>query len=192
MNTPNKLTVIRFIVSPVILLVMMLDIPYRFIISMVLFIFASITDYFDGKIAREKGIVTDFGKFLDPIADKLVTQAAFFGFLALGIGKGIVWINFLIILREFAITSMRLLAAKDGNVIAANIWGKVKTVSQMIAIPVAMFNTELICVFAKDYPHIVCPINVATSIVLWISTALTVFSGVYYLYENRKYINIKK
>jgi CDP-diacylglycerol--glycerol-3-phosphate 3-phosphatidyltransferase len=192
MNLPNKLTIIRFVLSPILLALILLNIPHNYVFALIVFVVGCITDFLDGNIARKNKLVTDFGKFLDPIADKMLTQAAFFGLLAQGIGYGIVWINFIIILREFCITSMRLLAAKDGNVIAANLWGKAKTVAQMVAIIVVFVAQEAAFLFGKVYPATQLTIEIICTAVLWISTILTVVSGINYLYLNKQYLNYKK
>ena len=120
MNLPNKLTLIRFILTPAFMALMMINFPYHYFVAFLVFIGASITDYFDGKIAREQNLVTDFGKFLDPIADKALTTAAFIVFCFLHIGAGIEWVLFIILLREFVVTSVRLAASSNGKVVAAN------------------------------------------------------------------------
>ena len=138
MNLPNKLTVARLIMTPFFLAALLIEFPHHYLVALILFAAASLTDYIDGNMARKCNLVTDFGKFLDPLADKMLTTAAFLGFIHLGIGVGITWITFIVLIREFLITSLRLVSAGKGNVIAANIWGKLKTVSQMVAIIVAM------------------------------------------------------
>ena len=142
MNTPNKLTLARMIATPIFMAVMLISFDFHDLISFVLFIAASLTDMIDGKMARKYNMVTDFGKFMDPLADKMLTTSAFLGFIHLEIGVGITWITFIVLIREFLITSLRLVSAGKGNVIAANIWGKLKTVSQMIAIIVATVSVS--------------------------------------------------
>ena len=144
MNLPNKLTVLRIILTPIFLACFLIDFPHHMLIAAIIFIGASITDAIDGNYAREHNLVTDFGKFLDPLADKMLTTAAFLGFIELGIGVGITWITFIILIREFLITSLRLISSGKGVVIAANMWGKVKTVMQMVAIIATMFFVYLI------------------------------------------------
>ena len=95
MNLPNKLTVLRIILTPVFMLTLVWEFPFHYLVSMLIFIGAALTDLFDGKIARKRGLITDFGKFLDPLADKMLTTAAFLGFIALDIGYGAVWIAFM-------------------------------------------------------------------------------------------------
>ena len=113
---------------------MLIEFEHHFLVALILFAAASVTDLIDGKMARKHNLITDFGKFLDPLADKMLTTAAFLGFIELQIGHGITWIAFIVLLREFLITSLRLISSGKGKVIAANMWGKCKTVSQMFAI----------------------------------------------------------
>lgn len=131
MNLANKITLLRIILIPLFLFFIYSNIEYNMIISTVIFVIASITDYLDGYVARSRNEVTNFGKFLDPLADKLMVTAAFISLVELGRIEG--WIIFIIIAREFAITGFRAVAASDGLVIAASIWGKIKTVTQIIA-----------------------------------------------------------
>lgn len=191
MNTPNKLTVLRFILSAVFFAIAMIDFPHHWLIALVVFIIASITDLLDGKIARKHNLVTDFGKFLDPIADKMLTTAAFLVFTFKHIGAGVVVITFIVLAREFIVTSLRLIAADKQTVIAANIWGKTKTVMQMIAI-----ITTLVFLYAMElfsFPEIVCTVlTVIYTVCLWISAFFTVVAGVTYIVDNRKFLNYKK
>ena len=191
MNLPNKLTIARIIMTPFFLLALLLDFPHHDLIALILFALASITDYIDGQMARKWNLITDFGKFLDPLADKMLTTAAFLGFIGRGIGVGIVWITFIVLIREFLITSLRLVSAGKGNVIAANIWGKAKTVSQMTAIILTIAGQYFLSFFSDPGPLATC-INLITNITLWISAVLTVVSGVIYLIQNKKYIDPKK
>ena len=131
------------------MLTLVWNFPFHYLVSLLIFIGASLTDLFDGRIARERGLVTDFGKFLDPLADKMLTTAAFLGFIALDIGYGAVWVAFIVLFREFAVSSIRLIASTaGGKVIAANIWGKLKTVFQMIAIIFALTAKQFLEILA--------------------------------------------
>lgn len=191
MNLPNKLTVARIIVTPVFMFTMIASFPGHFIVALVLFIAASITDMLDGKIARKNGLVTDFGKFLDPLADKMLTTAAFLGFLYFRICPGILWIVFIVLFREFMITSLRLVAVGSGRVIAANMWGKAKTVSQMAAIILALAVLALNSIVTMG--DTLCWIlDIAVGAALWISAILTVISGIIYMVDNRDCINTTK
>ena len=196
MNLPNKLTVLRLIMTPFFLAALLISFPHHYLVALILFGAASLTDYIDGNMARKCGLVTDFGKFLDPLADKMLTTAAFLGFIQLDIGVGITWITFIVLIREFLITSLRLVSAGKGNVIAANIWGKAKTVSQMLAIIVAIGGRYIISL-SEIYPGIADAniwnvISLITNIMLWISAILTVISGVIYVIQNKDFIDPKK
>ena len=191
MNLPNKLTVIRIILTPIFMLALVWQFPYHYIAALIIFIAASLTDYFDGKIAREQGIVTDFGKFLDPLADKMLTTSAFLGFIALHIGKGAVWIAFIVLFREFLVSSLRLVAVSSGGkVIAANIWGKLKTVTQMVAIIFAIAAEQFIQFV--DVPVLTVVLRSLTAVFLWISAIICIISGAIYLIDNIKFINSSK
>ena len=181
------------------MLALMIDFPFHYAVALVIFIGASITDLLDGKIARARGLVTDFGKFLDPLADKMLTTAAFLGFIALDIGVGAEWIAFIVLFREFMVSSIRLVAASSGGkVIAANIWGKLNTVFQMIAIIFALTAkqfVELLVLFGvagETLALITSICSVATTVLLWISALLCVLSGVIYLLDNKDFINNAK
>ena len=131
MNTPNKITVFRIFLAPVWLTVFLLDVPYRYLISAIVFAVAAATDAIDGRMARKNNLVTVFGQFLDPIADKMLVTAGLLAFLKEGLCN--IWIVFVIIIREFVMTSLRLIASSQGKVIPANIFGKIKTVMQMVS-----------------------------------------------------------
>ena len=151
MNLPNKLTLLRIIMILPFLLVLYLDVPGAAYIALAIFILASLTDMLDGKIARKYHLITDFGKFADPLADKMLTTAAFLGFIKMGIGWQVTWIAFIVLFREFLISSLRLVVVSSGGkVIAANIWGKSKTVSQMAGIIFALLAYALISDFEID------------------------------------------
>src|SRR5574344_1588229 len=129
MNIPNKLTVMRLIFVPFyVFLLLIPSIPHPYIIAILLFGAAAYTDHLDGKIARKNNMITDFGKFADPLADKIMILAALACFVQIGLTNSIILI--LIVSREFMVTSIRLVASSQGKVVAANKWGKAKTVSQ--------------------------------------------------------------
>lgn len=191
MNLPNKLTLIRMIMTPFFLVALLLDFPFHYLIALAIFSVASYTDYLDGSIARKQGIVTSFGKFLDPIADKMLTTSAFLGFMVLDIGWGTVWITFIVLLREFVVASVRMVTVSSGGkVIAANIWGKLKTVVQMVAIIFAMTVEQFKALFT--FPVLNGILDILTSIFLWISAILCVISGVIYLIDNKEFIDTTK
>ena len=199
MNLPNKLTVLRIILTPIFMLTLVWNFPFHYLVSLLIFIGASLTDLLDGKIARKRGLVTDFGKFLDPLADKMLTTAAFLGFIALDIGYGAVWIAFIVLFREFMVSSIRLIASTSGGkVIAANIWGKLKTVFQMVAIIFALTAKQfteilaMLSVKAEILNAFSSVLGVATSVLLWISAILCVISGVIYLIDNKEFVSQTK
>ena len=157
MNLPNKLTIFRIILVPIMVMIPFFNIegeffyiPITYIIIDVIFIIASITDKLDGNIARRRNQVTNFGKFLDPIADKILVLSAMM--MLVELGKLPSWIPIIILFREFVVSGYRLVAATDGGkVIAASNWGKIKTVTQMIAIIAAFLNTGKLfeCFFGR-------------------------------------------
>ena len=190
-NTPNKLTIGRIIATPFFMAALMIDFPYHYTVALILFIAASLTDMIDGKMARKYNLVTDFGKFLDPLADKMLTTAAFLGFIKLGIGWQITWIVFIVLFREFMIASLRLVTVSSGGkVIAANIWGKIKTVSQMAGIILALASYSLISDFGITGIKAGC--DAAISVLLWISAVLCVVSGAIYLAACKDHIDPTK
>ncbi len=199
MNLPNKLTVLRIILTPIFMLTLVWEFPFHYLISMLIFIGASLTDLFDGRIARKRGLVTDFGKFLDPLADKMLTTAAFLGFIFLDIGYGAVWIAFIVLFREFMVSSIRLIAVSSGGkVIAANIWGKLKTVFQMIAIIFGLTVYQAVEILDMlPVPDAIVGIiatvcSVCTSVLLWVSAILCIISGAIYIIDNKDFIKQTK
>ena len=190
-NLPNRLTLGRIAAVPIFLLLLLLNFPFHYFAALAVFVAASLTDLFDGKIARSRGLITDFGKFLDPIADKMLTTAAFLGFMSLGIGFGTVWITLIILMREFSVSSIRMIAAASGKVVAADKWGKIKTVMQMVGIIRALAFEGFIAVI--PWPALVSDVlRIIYNIVLWTSAVLTVFSGVNYLVKNKAFVDPNK
>ena len=196
MNTPNKLTLARMIATPIFMAVMLINFDFHYLISFVLFIAASLTDMIDGKMARKYNMVTDFGKFMDPLADKMLTTAAYLGFMFIYGGTNYAWhivvITFIVLFREFAVSSIRLVAVTaGGKVVAANMWGKCKTVSQMAGIIVALgvygFN-EII----KIPQNILAACDIVIVALFWLSAVLCVFSGAIYIWGGRDYIKNAK
>lgn len=182
MNLPNRLTLLRICLVPVcVFFLLMQSIPHAYLWALVAFAAASLTDMFDGKIARKRGLVTNFGKLLDPLADKILVCGVLLCFIELGLIGSLVVV--LIIAREFLVTSLRLVAIENGTVIAANNWGKVKTVSQIVAILVVMFLQELVYLFPVVGE--VVPVLIIGELFLWVAAALTVISGVIYIWDNR-------
>lgn len=186
MNLPNKLTILRVILAPIFLILLVVNFPHHYLAALILFAVASLTDLADGKIARKYNLITNFGKFMDPLADKMIVHAAFIGFLYLNIGWGILWINFIILTREFLVTSVRYMAATNGKVVAADIWGKLKTVSQMVATIAAIFFEWLIGL-GLITGSFATGIRIFDSVLLWIATVLSVISGANYLIQNKEF-----
>ena len=187
MNLPNKLTLVRCILTPIFLFLMLAEFPFHYGAALLVFIAASLTDYFDGKIAREQHLVTNLGKFLDPLADKALTTAAFLGLMTRGGGDMMCWALFLILAREFAVTSVRLLAAKDGVVVAASFAGKLKTVMQMVAIIYMLALLQLRDLLPDAAMGLYRVLLVMGVIFIWVSVIATVVSGVQYVWALRHY-----
>ena len=167
MNLPNKLTLLRIVLILPFLLVLYLDVPFASYIALAIFVLASLTDMLDGQIARKRGLVTDFGKFADPLADKMLVTAAMLWFVEIGQMPG--WALLVVIVREFAVSGLRMVASDKGRVIAAGWSGKVKTASTMVCI-VLMF---------LPIPAAVNTLCVAVIVVT------TICSGVEYFLKNK-------
>lgn len=191
MNLPNRLTLARIAAVPVFLILLLWQFPFHYFAALVIFVAASLTDLFDGRIARSRGLITDFGKFLDPIADKMLTTAALLGFISLGIGFGTVWITVIVLIREFSVSSIRMIAAASGKVVAADKWGKIKTVMQMVGIIMALTFEEFISLF-PSLLLVGTILRIAYNIVLWFSAVLTVVSGINYLVKNKTFVDPNK
>ena len=193
MNFPNKLTVGRIVLVPFFVAAMLIDFPLNHLVALLIFITASITDLLDGKIARKRNLVTDFGKFADPLADKILVLSALLCFVQLGCCDCIAVI--IVLFREFAVTSIRLIAASKGKVVAANIWGKVKTVTQMIAIIAILVFNSTVSILSLTPMNIEIIVTLANifhiigNIAIWISTFFAILSGVIYIYQNREFIS---
>ena len=198
MNTPNKLTLGRMIATPIFMATMLIDFPYHYLVSLVIFALASLTDMLDGKLARKYNLITDFGKFLDPLADKMLTTAAYLGFMFLYCGKGgsygwqMTTIVFIVLFREFMVSSLRLVTAKSGLVVAANIWGKLKTVSQMLGLVAALLFYTMVGDFGGCFTQLQSIFDIIILVLFWISAALCVISGLIYLNKCKGYINSSK
>jgi CDP-diacylglycerol--glycerol-3-phosphate 3-phosphatidyltransferase len=194
MNLPNKLTLGRILLVPLFVAALLIPFPLHNLTALVLFAAASITDMFDGRIAREQGLVTDFGKFADPLADKILVLAALLCFVQNGLCDCVAVI--IVLIREFSVTSIRLIAAAKGEVVAANIWGKIKTVTQMTAIisilvmQSAFDIMELAGISFYQAPFKALPelFFWLGELLIWISTIFAVISGVIYIKQNWKFI----
>ena len=167
MNLPNKLTLLRIVLILPFLLVLYLDVPFASFIALGIFIIASLTDMLDGKIARARNLITDFGKFADPLADKMLVTAAMLWFVEIGQMPG--WALLIVIVREFAVSGLRMVASDKGRVIAAGWSGKVKTAATMVCI-VLMF---------LPIPGVLNTVCVAVIVVT------TIYSGVEYFLKNK-------
>ena len=194
MNLPNKLTIFRIILVPIFILLSYLEIPGEIfgisntlIIMDIIFVVASITDTLDGYIARKRNLVTNFGKFLDPIADKILVVSALVVFVEYG--KIPAWIPLIVITREFLVSGYRLIAVQSrGKVIPANIWGKMKTVTQMISIALIFIDKYNFLDFISEAESMgigYMIFNIITSVLLIFSIIATIFSGWSYLKEGK-------
>lgn len=190
MNTPNKLTISRMLLTPVFLGVILWETPHRFLFALIIFSIAAITDAIDGKLARERNEITVFGKLLDPVADKMLTTAALLAFMHLGLCN--VWIVFIVLTREFIVTSVRLIALSQGVVIPANIWGKLKTVSQMTFTILIMLLAELDEIFELFNKSIPFELSLLSNTLLGITAFFATVSGVIYVMQSRKIIDYSK
>jgi len=180
LNLPNKLSLTRILLVPVCILFLLVDIiPCNYFIALVVFAAASLTDLFDGKIARKRGLVTDMGKFLDPLADKLLVNAVLICFIPLGAASAVAVV--IIIFREFAISCFRQVAAQKGVVMAANMWGKVKTCIQMIVICCIMFVMQLCDWGLFNVGYALPWFRVA----VWVVSAVTIISVIKYFVDNK-------
>lgn len=178
MNVPNRLTILRVIMIPVLIVFMIWkSFPYSDYIAAAVFILACITDFFDGYIARRYNLVTTFGKFMDPLADKILVCSAMICFVADPDCSMPVWVVIVIIAREFIISGFRLVAAEKGIVIAASYWAKVKTTVQMVMAIVLIFN----------FQHPV--FEIIEQILIYAALILTVISLFDYIYKNRDVLN---
>lgn len=175
------------LITPVFLAVILLDTPHRFLYAAIIFAIGAVTDAIDGKLARKNNEITVFGKLLDPIADKMLTTAALLAFLHLGLCN--VWIVMIILTREFAVTSIRLIASSQGVVIPANIWGKLKTVSQMTFTIIIMLLCEVNNTYGIFGKANVLTLSFVSNILLWITAILTTVSGIIYIVKSRKIID---
>ena len=184
MNLPNKLTLLRFVLVPVFMVFMYLDNPYSYLIGLIVFAVASFTDFLDGSIARKYNMVTDFGKFMDPLADKLLTTVALIYLCLNGMCHEI--IICIVLAREFAVSGIRLIAAanpKGSKVIAAGMMGKMKTVLQMFASIFGLLAMALLSMGAIG-TGTYSTMALVTNAVMWVMAVLTVVSGMQYIIPN--------
>ena len=200
MNLPNKLTIIRIILVPIMVIMPFLGIdklvpnsiiPLTWIIIEAIFIIASITDKLDGYIARSRNQITTFGKFLDPIADKILVLAAMI--MLVEANRLPAWIPIIVLFREFLVSGYRLVAVgNNGNVIAASIWGKLKTVTQMFALILALVDMNAYGRFIQGgLEGFSLILNIASTVLMTISIIATIFSGWDYI-KNGKDLLLEK
>ena len=194
LNLPNILTISRVAITPFFLVTILMEtLPHRFLIACIIFSIASITDAIDGHLARNNNQITNFGKCIDAIADKILTTAALLAFMSMGLCN--IWIVMLVLTREFAIASVRMVAATNGVVIPANVWGKIKTVSQMVFTILIMLLGEVYFVVESSNVALFAKLpglSLISNGLLWITAILTVVSGIIYLYDSRKIIDFTK
>lgn len=182
MNLPNKLTILRVLLIPFFVVAMLMNgIPYNNYIAGIIFCAACLTDALDGHIARKNHLITNFGKFMDPLADKLLVCAALICFVAMSELNFPAWAAIIIISREFVISGFRLVASDNGVVIAASKWGKFKTISQMFMSVLLIFHLEVIPYYST-----------LEQISIYLSVILTVVSLVDYIYKNKEVLNEEK
>lgn len=188
MNLANKITIFRIILVPLILIIPFFNIqgelwgvPLTYLIIDIIFVIASLTDKLDGHIARSRNQITTFGKFLDPIADKILVIVAML--ILVEAGRLPAWIPAIVVIREFIVSGYRLVSVeKNGKVIAASIWGKIKTCTQMLGLVIAFIDVNPFgAVFNGNLTGVAFWINMATTVLLGISVIATIFSGVDYL-----------
>jgi CDP-diacylglycerol--glycerol-3-phosphate 3-phosphatidyltransferase len=188
MNLPNKLTLLRILLIPIFMVVLYWGFPGATYVALAIFIIASITDLLDGKIARKYNLVTDFGKFADPLADKMLVTAAMLWFVEQG--RMPAWMLLIVICREFAVSGLRMIASDKGRVIAAGWSGKVKTASTMICIVVMLLLGPTIT-WAASNPLTAMPMGWLSwidPICVWVITLTTLYSGVEYFMKNKDVI----
>ena len=195
MNLPNKLTIFRIVLAPIMVIVPFFGIegeifgvPIAFLIIDFIFIVASLTDKLDGYIARSRNQVTAFGKFLDPLADKILVLAAML--MLVEMNKLPAWIPIIVLAREFLVSGYRLIAVeKGGEVIAASVWGKLKTVTQMIAIILAFVDLNAFgACFTGDLQGFNLILNILVTVMMIVQTIATIVSGIDYLKGIKKYL----
>jgi CDP-diacylglycerol---glycerol-3-phosphate 3-phosphatidyltransferase len=198
MNLPNKLTLARILAVPLLVAALLAETVWGSYLALIVFIAAALTDYWDGKIARERNLVTNFGRIMDPLADKLLMATAFICFVQLGFAPA--WMVVLIIGREFAITGLRVLAAAQGRVIAASASGKHKTVSQIVAVLLILAVNVLVSslrAWAPPWEYALLSLGLPGEIILYIvyyapyagmfvAAVLSLYSGLEYLVKNRE------
>lgn len=190
MNLPNKLTLMRIILTPIFMAVLYWGFPGADYAALAIFMIASLTDLLDGKIARKYNLVTDFGKFADPLADKILVTAAMLWFVE--VGRMPAWALLVVLLREFAVSGLRMIASDNGRVIAAGWSGKVKTASTMVCIVVMLLLGPSLAAYQSGGGLTAVPwdryISWADTVCVWVITLTTLYSGVEYFVKNKDVI----
>jgi len=204
MNLPNKITVARILLVPVFVILLLVQFPYNNIVAFLVFIIASCTDFVDGHLARSRNLVTNFGKFMDPLADKLLVTAALIALV--GQDKIPSWFVTVIIAREFIVTGIRLIANGEGRVIAASIWGKLKTITQMIAISLLLLDNYRLPADESDVfmfgklgelfnsialNPLESAVGILATVMMLVALVITIYSGCDYLAKNKDVLKLE-
>lgn len=195
MNIPNKLTVVRIALVPVFVVLMALTYLADWIkyVALGVYVIASLTDYLDGYLARKKGIVTNFGKLMDPLADKILVAAGFI--MIVGNGTIPAWMAVIVIGRDFILNTIRMFGKENGETISAGVYGKIKTATQMLGVSLAIIDTHTIFEFltlGKTMGVVPMLINASMSVFITVALVFTVWSMIDYIVKYRKYIDIEK
>lgn len=184
LNPANKITISRILLIPVFIVLVLFENFYAQFAALLVFVLAAATDSVDGYVARKYDMVSDFGKFMDPLADKLLVAAALCALV--GAGKTSVWVLFIIIVREFVVTGLRLIAVDNGVVIAASMWGKVKTVLQIIVVSVGLLPWNI------GQAYVLFKGVTVLDLLMWLMAAVTVISGCEYIFKNSTVLKEQK
>lgn len=184
MNLPNKITLGRMFIAPIFLAFYLADTEHKFFVSALIFALGAITDALDGSIARKNNMITNFGKLLDPIADKMLVTAGLLAFMRDGLCN--IWIVMIMLSRDFAVNSLRMIAASNKVVIPANIGGKIKTVVQMVAFIVIMLLCEACEIWKLGWN-----MSLVSNIIMGVAALISVVSGIVYIIDGRKVIDFK-
>lgn len=184
LNPANKITISRILLIPVFIVLVLFQNFYAQLAALLVFVLAAATDSVDGYVARKYDMVSDFGKFMDPLADKLLVAAALCALV--GAGKTSVWVLFIIIVREFVVTGLRLIAVDNGVVIAASMWGKVKTVLQIIVVSVGLLPWNI------GQAYVLFKGVTVLDLLMWLMAAVTVISGCEYIFKNSTVLKEQK
>lgn len=195
MNIPNKLTVVRIALVPVFVVLMALTYLADWIkyVALGVYVVASLTDYLDGYLARKKGIVTNFGKLMDPLADKILVAAGFI--MIVGNGTIPAWMAVIVVGRDFILNTIRMFGKENGETISAGVYGKIKTATQMLGVSLAIIDTHTIFEFLtlkKTMGVVPMLINASMSVFITVALIFTVWSMIDYIVKYRKYIDVEK